>query len=80
MSMHELNDKLRKRTQRRAHIRKSLDGTAGKPGTGLGLAICRAIVEAHGGSIAAGNRPDGGACVRFTLPRGTPPVVEEEIL
>ncbi len=56
------------------------DGTAGKPGTGLGLAICRAIVKAHGGGIAAGNRPDGGACVRFTLPRGTPPVVEEEIL
>ncbi|MBP5987325.1 MAG: DUF4118 domain-containing protein [Azonexus sp.] len=54
------------------------DGTAGKPGTGLGLAICRAIVEAHGGTIAAGNRPDGGGYVSFTLPRGTPPVVEEE--
>jgi two-component system sensor histidine kinase KdpD len=50
----------------------------GKPGTGLGLAICRAIVEAHGGTIGATNRPDGGACISFTLPRGTPPILEEE--
>jgi two-component system sensor histidine kinase KdpD len=56
------------------------DGAAGKPGTGLGLAICRAIVESHGGTIATGNRPDGGGYIRFTLPRGTPPVVEEESL
>jgi two-component system sensor histidine kinase KdpD len=56
------------------------DGSTGKPGTGLGLAICRAIIEAHGGTISAVNRPQGGACVSFTLPRGTPPVVEEENL
>ncbi|TMQ74999.1 Osmosensitive K+ channel histidine kinase KdpD [Candidatus Accumulibacter phosphatis] len=46
-------------------------------GTGLGLAICKAIVEAHGGSIVAENHP-GGACVRFTLPLGTPPAMDEE--
>ena len=48
------------------------------PGVGLGLAICRAIIDAHGGTIYATNRPEGGACVTFTLPSGTPPTVEEE--
>lgn len=48
------------------------------PGVGLGLAICRAIIDAHGGTIHAANRPEGGACVTFTLPSGTPPTVEEE--
>ncbi len=49
------------------------------PGAGLGLAICKAIVEAHGGSIWAENSV-GSACVRFTLPRLTPPavVIEDE--
>jgi two-component system sensor histidine kinase KdpD len=51
-----------------------------KPGLGLGLAICRAIVEAHGGTIDASNRASGGACFAFTLPRGTPPSVQIEEL
>jgi two-component system sensor histidine kinase KdpD len=42
-------------------------------GVGLGLAICRAIVEAHGGSMRAWNRPGAGACFELSLPLGDPP-------
>jgi two-component system OmpR family sensor kinase len=42
--------------------------TRGKGGAGLGLAIARAIVEAHGGRIVAGESPAGGARVAFELP------------
>jgi len=38
-------------------------------GTGLGLAICKGIVEAHGGSIRAENRPGGGTIILVTLPK-----------
>jgi nitrogen fixation/metabolism regulation signal transduction histidine kinase len=38
-------------------------------GSGLGLTLCREIVEAHGGTLEAGNRADGpGAVVRLWLP------------
>jgi two-component system sensor histidine kinase KdpD len=40
----------------------------GRRGVGLGLAICRGIIHAHGGTISASNRTDGGALFRFTLP------------
>ena len=36
--------------------------------TGIGLATCKAIVEAHGGTIAAGDTPGGGAGFSFTVP------------
>ena len=42
----------------------------GARGAGLGLAICRAIVQAHQGSIEAFNRPGGGAVFRVRLPSG----------
>jgi len=37
-------------------------------GTGLGLTVAAGIVDQHGGSIAASNRADGGACLVVTLP------------
>ena len=43
------------------------------PGVGLGLAICRAILQAHGGTIAACAAPQGGAQFTFRLALGTPP-------
>jgi two-component system sensor histidine kinase KdpD len=52
---------------------------AAQSGVGLGLAICRAIIEAHGGSIQAQNRPTGGAVFSFMIPLDhTPPVMGPE--
>ena len=52
---------------------------AAQSGVGLGLAICRAIIEAHGGSIQAQNRPTGGAVFSFIIPLDhTPPVMGPE--
>lgn len=45
-------------------------GPDSHPGVGLGLSICQSIIEAHGGTIRAENRPQGGACFTFTIPLG----------
>ena len=45
------------------------------PGVGLGLAICRAIVEAHHGTIRAEAGRARGARFVIRLPRGEPPEV-----
>jgi two-component system sensor histidine kinase KdpD len=43
------------------------------PGVGLGLAICKAIIDAHRGTVRAANAPGGGAEFSFRLPRRAPP-------
>jgi signal transduction histidine kinase len=40
-------------------------------GHGLGLAFVEAVVRAHGGSVTASNRPEGGALLSISWPRGT---------
>jgi two-component system, NtrC family, sensor histidine kinase HydH len=37
-------------------------------GTGLGLFLSGRILDEHGGTIRADNRPEGGACFTITLP------------
>jgi heavy metal sensor kinase len=44
------------------------DEARSSAGAGLGLSIVRAIAEAHGGTAAAANEPDGGADVYLSLP------------
>lgn len=48
--------------------RLSVIPTGGETSTGLGLAICRNIVDAHNGTIAAENLPQGGCKFIVILP------------
>jgi signal transduction histidine kinase len=41
-------------------------------GYGLGLSICKRIMEAHGGTIAATNKPNRGASFTLTFPTSSP--------
>jgi len=45
-------------------------------GHGLGLAFVEAVVRAHGGSVTASNRPEGGALLSISWPRATGEKIE----
>jgi signal transduction histidine kinase len=45
-------------------------------GHGLGLAFVEAVVRAHGGSVTASNRPEGGALLTILWPRETGDKIE----
>ena len=45
-------------------------------GLGIGLSIVDAVVRAHGGTVRAGNRPDGGARFDIELPGEPQPAVD----
>ncbi len=47
-------------------------------GTGLGLAVARRVVEQHGGTIIASNRPEGGARFVIEVPAGAPATPDHE--
>jgi two-component system sensor histidine kinase KdpD len=55
-------DSLFEHYYRGSHARRSVFGT------GMGLAITRGLIEAQGGRVAAGNRPEGGALFTMTIP------------
>ena len=39
-----------------------------KRNMGIGLTVCKSIICAHGGSVKAYNRKEGGAAFEFVLP------------
>jgi signal transduction histidine kinase len=48
------------------------DFTTKSRGTGLGLGLVRQTIHAHGGTVSARSRPEGGAEFRVRLPMGRP--------
>jgi len=52
----------------RARIFEAFHRSDGSRSSGVGLAICKAVVEAHGGSIRVRDAVGGGARFAFTLP------------
>lgn len=52
----------------RARIFEAFHRSHGSRSSGVGLAICKAVVEAHGGSIGVSDAAGGGARFTFTMP------------
>ena len=52
----------------RDHIFEAFRTGNGSESTGVGLAICKAIVEAHGGTISVSSTRGPGACFEFKVP------------
>jgi two-component system sensor histidine kinase RegB len=51
-----------------AQFGKPYQSSKGRPGGGLGLFLVVNVARTLGGSVAAVNRKEGGACVTLTLP------------
>lgn len=56
------------------------DSVGPTPGAGLGLTICRAIMEAHNGSIEASSRDPQGARFTLRLPTCVQPLLDADEL
>ncbi|HEY0843177.1 DUF4118 domain-containing protein [Methylotenera sp.] len=54
------------------------DTESNLPGVGMGLAICKAIMDAHQGTVEINSSKDDGAIVTITFPIGTPPEFKPE--
>ena len=51
-----------------AQLGKPYQSSKGRPGSGLGLFLAVNVARTLGGTLTAGNRPEGGAAVRLALP------------
>ena len=49
------------------------DHSRSQRGLGLGLSVVKALTEAHGGTVAVGDRPGGGAVFTAEFPADPPP-------
>ena len=56
---------------------KPYNSSKGKPGRGLGLFLTVNVARTLGGTVAASNRPEGGAAVQLSLPLEAIAVEEE---
>jgi len=58
--------------------RQAPDASPGRSGAGVGLAVCRAIAQAHGGTLTLRARSHGGCSFECSLPLRTPPAGPSE--